>query len=60
MQKQDAKKNYIGLVSDVTEDKRLADGAAQSQPRMMSYLASRLAAVLRRPGKSAPGGQAGS
>ncbi|PDT87192.1 hypothetical protein CO669_26985 [Bradyrhizobium sp. Y36] len=60
MQKQDARKNYIGLVSDTTDDERLTDGAMRSQPHVMSYLASRLAAVLRRPGKSAPGGPAGS
>ncbi|MGL9622775.1 hypothetical protein QRQ56_32855 [Bradyrhizobium sp. U531] len=60
MQKQDARKNYIGLISDTTEDERLADGAARSQPRVMSYLAGRLAAVLRRPDRTAPDGPVGS
>jgi hypothetical protein len=54
VQQQDARKNYIGLVSDTTsEDKRLADRVARSQPRVMSYLAGRLAAALRR--KAPPG-----
>ncbi|MCW2018168.1 MULTISPECIES: hypothetical protein [Bradyrhizobium] len=55
VQQQDARKNYIGLVNDTSEDKRLADSAARSQPRVMSYLVGRLAAALRRPGKAPPG-----
>ncbi|MBP1066939.1 MULTISPECIES: hypothetical protein [Bradyrhizobium] len=55
VQQQDARKNYIGLVNDTSEDKRLADSAARSQPRVMSYLVGRLAAALRRPGKTTPG-----
>ena len=55
VQQPDATKNYIGLVSDTTEDKRRADSAARSQPRVMSYLVGRLAAVLKRSGKAAPG-----
>lgn len=52
---QDARKNYIGLVNDTAEDERLAGSSAQSQPRVMSYLVGRLAAVLKRSGKAAPG-----
>ena len=52
MQQLDARKNYIGLVSDTTEDQRLADSAARAEPRVMSYLVGRLAAVLRRPDKA--------
>jgi hypothetical protein len=55
VQQQDVRKNYIGLVNDATEEERLADSATQSRPRVMSYLARRLAAVLRRPVKAAPG-----
>ena len=53
MQQQDARKNYIGVVNDATEEERLADSAARSRPRVMSYLAGRLAAVLRRSVKAA-------
>ncbi|TWA99393.1 hypothetical protein [Bradyrhizobium stylosanthis] len=55
VQQPDARKNYIGLVSDTTEDKQRADSAARSQPRVMSYLVGRLAAALKRPGKAASG-----
>ncbi|RXT50201.1 hypothetical protein B5V03_09215 [Bradyrhizobium betae] len=60
MQQRDARKNYIGLVSDTTEDKHLAHSAARSRPRVMSYLVGRLAAVLKRPrprldARSSPG-----
>ncbi len=55
VQQQDARKNYIGLVNDTTEEDRLADSAARSQLRVMSYLAGCLAAALRRPIKPAPG-----
>jgi hypothetical protein len=55
VQQQEARKNYIGLVNDATEEERLADGAARSHPRVMSYLAGRLAAVLRRQPKTAQG-----
>lgn len=55
MQQQDVRKNYIGLVNDATEEERHADSAARSRPRVMSYLARRLAAVLRRPVKAVPG-----
>ena len=48
MQQQDARKNYIGIVTDTTEGERAADSAAQSQPRVMSYLVGRLTAVLKR------------
>ncbi|MGY8705982.1 hypothetical protein RAD16_09575 [Bradyrhizobium sp. 18BD] len=52
MQQLDARKNYIGLVSDTADDKRLADSAARAEPRVMSYLVGRLAAVLQRPDKA--------
>ncbi|WP_349254039.1 hypothetical protein [Bradyrhizobium sp. CB1717] len=55
VQQPDASKNYIGLVNDATEDKRLADSAARAQPRVMGNLIGRLAAALRRPGKAASG-----
>ncbi|WP_426610047.1 hypothetical protein [Bradyrhizobium sp. McL0616] len=55
MQQQDTRKNYIGIVSDTTEDERIADTAVRSQPHVVSYLVGRLAAVLRRPRKAAPG-----
>ena len=55
VQQPDATKNYIGLVSDTSEDKRRADSAARSQPRVMSYLVGRLTAALKRPGNAASG-----
>ncbi|WP_349531228.1 hypothetical protein [Bradyrhizobium sp. NAS80.1] len=55
VQQQDARKNYIGLVNDATEEERLADSAARLRPRVMSYLARRLAAMLRRSVEAAPG-----
>jgi hypothetical protein len=55
VQERDARKNYIGLVNDTTEDKHLADSTARSQPRVMRDLAGRLAAMLKRAGKAAPG-----
>jgi hypothetical protein len=55
VQQRDARKNYIGLVSDTTEDTYLADSAARSQPRVMRDLVARLAAVLKSPRKAAPG-----
>ncbi|MCK1480296.1 hypothetical protein IVB27_37615 [Bradyrhizobium sp. 197] len=54
MQQQDARKNYIGLVNDTAEEESLAGNCARAQPRVVSYLAGRLAAVLKRPGKAAP------
>jgi hypothetical protein len=56
VQQPDARKNYIGLVSDTSDDKRLAASAARSQPHVVRYLVDRLAAMLKRPGKAAPGG----
>ena len=44
---QDARKNYIGIVSDATEEERIADTA---QPHILSYLVGRLAAALGRKG----------
>ena len=55
MPQQDARKNYIGIVSDTTEDERIADTAARSQPHVVSYLVGRLAAVLGRSRKGPPG-----
>ncbi|WP_245305995.1 hypothetical protein [Bradyrhizobium sp. LTSP849] len=42
-------------MSDTTEDERIADTAVRSQPHVMSYLVGRLAQVLGRPRKGAPG-----
>ena len=56
MPQQDARKNYIGIVSDTTEDERVVHGAARAQPRVVSYLVGRLAAALGRPRKDGPEG----
>jgi hypothetical protein len=48
VQHQDARKNYIGIVSDTTEEERVIESATRSQPRVMSYLVGRLAAALKR------------
>jgi hypothetical protein len=53
---QDARKNYIGIVSDMTEEERIADSAARVQPHVVGYLVGRLAAALGRARKGAPGG----
>ncbi|QQN67252.1 hypothetical protein JIR23_12320 [Bradyrhizobium diazoefficiens] len=55
MPQQNARKNYIGIVSDTTEEERITDTALRAQPHVVSYLVGRLAAVLKRPGKAAPG-----
>lgn len=55
MPQQDARKNYIGIVNDTTEDERVADSAARVQPHVVGYLVGRLAAVLGRARKGAPG-----
>lgn len=55
MPQQNARKNYIGIVSDTTEEERLADGAARVQPPVVDYLVGRLVAVLGRARKDAPG-----
>ncbi|GLR84207.1 hypothetical protein [Bradyrhizobium iriomotense] len=55
MPQQDARKNYIGIVNDTSEDERVADNAARSQPHVVSYLVGRLAAVLKRRRKGAYG-----
>lgn len=49
MPQQDARKNYIGIVSDTTEDEHIAD-TMRAQPRVVSYLVGRLAAALGRKG----------
>lgn len=54
MPQQNARKNYIGIVSDTTEEERLADDAARVQPHVVGYLVGRLAAVLGRARKDAP------
>jgi hypothetical protein len=53
VQQQDARKNYIGIVNDVTDEEQIAESTARSQPRVMSYLVGRLAAVLKRNRKDA-------
>jgi hypothetical protein len=55
VQRQDARKNYIGILNDTTEDEWVAEGAAPSRSRVMSYLAGLLAAVLEHPRKGASG-----
>lgn len=57
MQQQDARKNYIGIVNDPAEQDHPAGSSARAQPRVVSYLVRRLAAALKRPGKSTPGRQ---
>jgi len=57
---QDARKNYIGLVSDTAEEERIADAALRTRPRVVSDLFGRLAAALGRSRKGAPGHPAGS
>ncbi|MBR0852943.1 hypothetical protein [Bradyrhizobium liaoningense] len=52
MQRQNARKNYIGIVTDAAEEERRAGGSARAQPRVVSYLIGRLAAMLKRPGKA--------
>jgi hypothetical protein len=54
VRKQDARKNYIGILNEATEDAWVAEDPAQSQSRVMSYLASLVAAMLERPRKGAP------
>jgi hypothetical protein len=54
VQQQDARKNYIGLVNDTAAEESLAGNSARARPRVVSYLAGRLAAVLKRTGKAAP------
>ena len=53
MPQQDARKNYIGLVSDTAEEERIADTMLRSL--VVSDLLGRLAAALGRPRKGAPG-----
>jgi hypothetical protein len=52
---QDARKNYIGIVSDTAEEERIADTALRVGPLVVSDLFGRLAAALGRPRKGAPG-----
>lgn len=53
VQQQDTRKNYIGIVSDATDEEQIAESVARSQPPVMSYLFGRLAAVLKRTRKGA-------
>ena len=56
MPQQDAaRKNYIGLVSDMAEEERIADTVLRARPLVMRDLFGRLAAALGRPRKGAPG-----
>lgn len=55
MPQQNARKNYIGIVSDTTEEERVTDCAAHVQPHVVGYLVGCLAAVLGRARKDAPG-----
>jgi hypothetical protein len=55
VQQQDARKNYIGIVSDTTDEERIADTAVRSQPHVVSYLVGRIANVLKRRRKHAAG-----
>lgn len=55
MPQQDARKNYIGIVNDTTEDERVGDGAARLQPHVVGCLVGRLAAVLGRARKDSSG-----
>jgi hypothetical protein len=52
---QDARKNYIGLVSDTAEEERIADTVVRARSLVISDLFGRLAAALGRPRKDAPG-----
>lgn len=60
MPQQDARKNYIGLVSDTAEEERIPDIALRARPRVVSDLFGRLAATLGRPRKGAPAHTTGS
>lgn len=55
---QDARKNYISIVNDATEDERVADTPARPQPGVMASLVGRLAAALKRRRKGATDAQA--
>ena len=54
MPQQDARKNYIGIVSDTAEEER-ADTVLRTRPLVVRDLFGRLAAALGRPRKGAPG-----
>ncbi|MCG2625931.1 hypothetical protein L6654_04760 [Bradyrhizobium sp. WYCCWR 13023] len=55
MPQQDARKNYIGIVSDTAEEERIADTVLRTRPHVVRDLFGRLAAALGRPRKGAPG-----
>ncbi len=48
VQQAETRKNYIGIVSDATEEERIAETAMRSRPHVMSYLVGRLTAALKR------------
>ncbi|KRQ06217.1 hypothetical protein [Bradyrhizobium manausense] len=54
MSQQDARKNYIGIVSEA-EEERIADTVLRARSLVMRDLFGRLAAALGRPRKGAPG-----
>ncbi|QAU48037.1 hypothetical protein [Bradyrhizobium guangzhouense] len=60
MPQQDARKNYIGIVSDTAEEESIADTVLRARPLVMRDLFGRLAAALGRSRKGAPGHTAGS
>lgn len=52
VQEQEVRKNYIGIVSDTTEEQRVVDSVARSRPVVKDYLRDLMAAVLKRRGKA--------
>ncbi|WP_439405085.1 hypothetical protein ACNJX9_27180 [Bradyrhizobium sp. DASA03076] len=54
MPQQDARKNYIGIVSEA-EEERIADTVLRARSFVMRDLFGRLAAALGRPRKGAAG-----
>ena len=55
MPQQDARKNYIGIVSDTADEEHIANSALRAQPHVVSYLFGRLAAALGRARNGAAG-----
>ena len=49
-QERELKKNYIGILSDNSEDQRAAESRPKSDHLMKDYLRDLMAAVLNRPG----------
>ena len=48
IQRRELKKNYIGIVSDKTDEQRAVDSPAKSDRLMKKYLLGLVAAVFRR------------